>query len=768
MRVDDKTLHELEFDYVLDLVKSEAFSDYGRAYFKEFKAVEDPVKTFFKTEYVLERMERIANAFYRLKDVRIYLESAVEGKILEYEELKAFFDFFIVFENLKREIGEDSPFNFFRMESFFRKFVHEFSKTFSSDGTLRDNASTNLSKFRKTLRKLEKEADEKVKRLLYEGLNKGYVNEALTIQRHDRYVLPVIAAKRNLVRGIVHGQSSTASTFYVEPEELIALNDALALTRSQERIEISRIFSTLTKMLVDEAEKISLLIKGMKEFDGICARAKYAIKNNCAIPSVKKDGSVKIVGGRNPLIPNQKVVPIDFVLSKNDSVIILSGPNTGGKTATLKTVGIFVLMTAMGIPVPASGRTEISIFDELISDIGDDQSVKNELSTFSAKVKRENEICERANENSLILIDEMGDGTEPTEGVAFARAVLEVLMERGAKVVVTTHLPELKTLAFNDHRVRNASVGFDLNEMSPTYKIHMDMPGRSHAFEIIKKIGVSKTLVENFQKYRQTAFSKTDQLVERLQTAIQEYEMRIEILSEKERNLKIKEERFDRKFDALKNKKLEELDERIRILSKEITNTVKEMEKAVHLLKEGEKPETLKSEIKRLIGLKKRLQENSKEPKKNVVVDKIKVGSHVRIKDTDVVGKVMEISEDNGKAIVESKGIRLEVNLENVEAIEWKEKDSQENVELHYVSSESFQSEIDIRGMTVEEAIPIVEEFSDRVLKFKTIGYIIHGKGTGKLANGIWTFLRSKKIPFRLGKSGEGGSGVTVIGGEAE
>ncbi len=767
MRTDEKTLRELEFDYVLDVLKSEAFSEYGRTYFKEFIPVSDPVKTFTAVEYVMDRIEGISNVFYRLEDVRKPLGRAVEGKRLEYDELRAFFDFFTVFESLKREIGSDSPFPFFNVESFFQKFKNEFSKTFSHDGRIKDNATPRLSKLRKDLKRFEREANEKLKKLLFEGVSKGYVSEALILQRHDRYVMPVLSSKRNAVRGIVHGQSSTSSTFYIEPEELIALNDSIALTRSQERLEISKIFSTLTQTLTGKAREIFSLLDGMEEFDGICARAKYALKHACTIPVVKRDGTLKIVNGRNPLIPDEKVVPIDFVLSEKDSVIILSGPNTGGKTATLKTIGIFVLMTAMGIPLPTGVGSELSIFDELISDIGDDQSVKDELSTFSAKVKRENEICARADRSSLILIDEMGDGTEPSEGAAFAMSVLDLLMKKGAKVVVTTHLPELKTLAFGDQRVRNASVGFDVSTMAPTYKIHMDMPGRSHAFEIIKKMGVSEELVENFKRYRKTTFSKADILIEELQTTIQSYEKKLNELKKKETVLKAKEEKVEKKLKALKEGKLEELDEEINTMSNEITNVVKEIEKAIHVLRRKESVEELRIEAKKLIELKKSLNSTprffDKKESKNLCV-----GSHARIKDTGVVGKIMEINEENEKVTVELDGIRLEIGLEKIEPVETKRSEKDGNVELHYASSENVQREIDIRGMTVEEAIPLIEEFSDRVLKFKAVGYIIHGKGTGRLANGVWAFLRSKKIPFRLGKSGEGGSGVTVIGGEKE
>jgi DNA mismatch repair protein MutS2 len=763
--VDEKTLQELEFNTILEMVRKKAFSDYGRAYFRSFKKCDNPQMIFDQVEYVSKRLEEISEFFYNVEDVRSHLKSAKEGKILDQKELADFFELFKVSKKLSQLLSEGELADFSKNMLPPEGFITTFTKTFHPDGSIKDNATQTLFKLRKEIKSLERQINERIKALLFDGVNKGYISEALVIQRHERYVLPVKSSKRNMVKGIIHGQSSTLSTFYIEPEELIGLNDSLTLAHSQEMREISKILSAMTKFLVENFEKILSLAKTLEEFDALCARARYAKENDCVIPILRNDGKLRIVNGRNPLIPPKKVVPINFEMNEQDNVIILSGPNTGGKTATLKTLGSFALMVLMGIPIPSGIGTELPLFESVFSDIGDDQSIKDELSTFSAKVKREDEICKQANEMTLVLIDEIGEGTEPTEGVAFAKAVIDLLLKRNARVVVTTHLPELKTLAMKDDRIRNASVGFDVNNLTPTYKIHMDMPGKSHAFEIIKKMRVSNELVENFEKNRHTELSKTDLLIEKLQNSIQEYETKYDLILEKENSLKEKEEEFEKKVKKLKDKRLEELDENVQKFSQEVAMIKKEMEKAIHILKNSKDVEELRQENKKLVDLKKKMEALTYEEDKKTA--KVTVGTSVKIVGTGVKGVVMKIDEEKEKAVVNTGVMQVEIDLKKIEpSNETSREEVETEKEFFYEKYEKPPTEIDIRGMTVEDALPIVEEFSDRVLKFKTTGYIIHGKGTGRLANGIWGFLRSKKIPFRIGKKEEGGTGVTVIGGE--
>lgn len=766
MQVDSETLKELEFESILEILKSKAFSDYGKAYFNSPKFFDNPLWIYDQVNEIIPKMQGISSVFYHVENLTEVLESVLEGRILESKQI---FDFSNLFKVSKRlsEILENTKTleKLSKMLKPPKGFIEKCERTFNLDGTIKDNATPTLFRIKKELKAIERSINEKVRQLLFDGVNKGYITDALVVQRHDRYVLPVSATKHAMVRGIVHGQSSSGVTYYVEPEELIQLNDALAISRSKEAVEISRILAGFTKMIYDNSRKISDLMNAFEEFDALCARAQYAMQNRCVFPIIRKDGVLRIISGRNPLIATEKVVPIDFELGSENHVIILSGPNTGGKTATLKTIGLFVLMTSMGIPLPAMSGTEISVFDSLFSDIGDNQSVRDELSTFSARVMREDRIYKLADERTLVLIDEIGDGTEPAEGTAFAKSMIELLIKGGARAIVTTHLPGLKTLAFTNRGIRNASVGFDINTMTPTYRIHMDMPGRSRAFEMVKKLGVSADLIGEFAKNRTASFSKTDLLVEELQTKIHEYEEKSEKLRKKEEELLKREHDFLEKFEKLRENKLEDLSKEIEELSTNLTKIKKEVEEAIHTVRSSKDLDELKRQDKKIAALRERIKDLT--ISKNSSIKEIKVGSYVEIVGTGARGIV--IGEEKDKIIVEVGNVQIRIVPERVKFI-GKSKSPrlvQESAEqIDYVMSEKNSGQIDVRGMTVEDALPSVEEFVDRVLQSNSIGYVIHGKGTGRLANGIWAFLRSKRVPFRIGKKGEGGTGVTVIGVE--
>ncbi|MGC8703943.1 MAG: endonuclease MutS2 [Athalassotoga sp.] len=753
MKVDRKTLEELEFYTFLDMIKSLTFSSYGRKYFDKMNFEEKHDDIYEEVKEITEIFDEISSVLYPVEDVEGSLKNVMAGKRIDPKELIDFSNLFKLSKKISSVIGlkphlKDLAANLIP----FNGFIEYCDRAFNPDGTIKDTASQELMRIRKEIRSIENETEERIKQLIIEGTKSGIISEGLVIQRHDRYVLPVDASKRSSIKGIIHGQSSTGLTYYIEPEEMIELNDALAIARSKESIEISKIMDTGIKMLSKNVDSIKSLIENIEKFDALYAKASYGIKNSCVVPSISKDGTIKIVRGRNPLIDENKVVPIDVEIRKEDKVIIVSGPNMGGKTAFLKTVGLFSLMCAIGIPVPAGAGTELSIFDAIYSDIGDNQSVKNELSTFSARVIRENEICKFANEKTLILIDEIGEGTEPSEGSAFARAIIETLISKGAKVFVTTHLPDLKTLAYILPMVRNASVGFDIEKMAPTYRIHMDMPGRSRALEIIERMGVSPEIIEAFKNHRSTSFSKEDLLIEELQSRIHEYDLKLSEINKKMNELNEKEIEYDNKFEKLKAKELTALSEEIRKLSDQISKTKKELEEAIHDLRSSKDEDALVSRVKKLDALRKEIENSMME-------NAFSQGEgYVRIKGTNVIGRIKSLKKDT---------VILDVNGSNVEIsnkmIEMYAKPKQEE-KIEYVKEERVPTEIDIRGMTVEEAIPVVEEFVEHVIRSNSVGFIIHGKGTGRLANGIWSFLRSKHVNFRIGREGEGGTGVTVIG----
>lgn len=760
MKVDTKTLEELEFYTFINFLKALSFSPYGRKYFDDPEFEIEPEKTYAQVKELMSIFADVNALVSRIEDMTTPLKSVISGKKIDSKELLNFGELFRISQKMNKILLSTSSMVELANEMIPPNGFIEFcDKTFSPDGSIKDNASSELVRVRKELRSIEQSIDDRIKKLIADGIKANYISEGLVVQRHDRYVLPVDASKRSSVKGIIHGQSSTGLTYYIEPEEMIELNDALAITRSKETIEISRIINSGIDLILKNADMIFGIINAMQRFDALYARASYGIKNSCCIPAIRKDGFIKIAGGRNPLIPEKKVVPVDVEIEAMDRVIVISGPNMGGKTAFLKTVGLFSLMCALGIPIPAKAGTELSIFESIRSDIGDSQSVTNELSTFSARIIRENEICNSSNEKSLVLIDEIGEGTEPSEGVAFGRSILDILISKGAKTIVTTHLPDLKSLAYTVENVRNASVGFDVEKMEPTYHIYMDMPGMSRALEIIEKIGVSNEIVDNFKKYRSISISKGDMLIEELQSKIYEYDEKINDVNLRESRLDEREKDYEMRFEKLKSKEISALSSEIRQLSEKLPEIKKEIEEAIHTLRSSKNADELAAQRKKLEELRKSLENQDGFKDSGQAFDP---GAYAKIKGTDVIGKIKLIKKD--AVTLDVDGSNVEISLKMIEQTEAPQKNNYKAEKLQYVRNERVSNEIDIRGMTVEDAIPIVDEFIERVIRSDSMGLIIHGKGTGKLANGIWSFLRSKHVNFRIGHEGEGGTGVTIIG----
>jgi len=760
LKVDRKTLEELEFYTFIDTLKDLSFSPYGRRYFQNLNFDGDPQEAYLKVIEVTSIFQQISALLSKIEDMEEPLKSILDGKQVSSKDLINFAELFRVSKSISDALlSLPSMITISEQMIPPKGFVEFCDKTFNPDGSVKDNASPELVRIRKEIHGIEQEIDYRMKKMISDGVKLGYISEALVVQRHDRYVLPVDASSRSIVKGIIHGQSATGLTYYIEPEEMIELNDALAIARSKESIEISRIINNGIDMVAKNSDSIFKIINAMGEFDFIYAKTSYGLKSSSIIPVIRKDGFIKIVGGRNPLIPENKVVPIDVEIKDTDRVIVISGPNMGGKTAFLKTIGLFSLMSALGIPIPAKDGTELSLFQSLYSDIGDNQSVKNELSTFSARVLRADQICDLSNEETLVLIDEIGEGTEPSEGAAFAKSILDILISKNAKVLVTTHLLELKNLAYTVKYVRNASVGFDIERMEPTYRVYMDLPGRSRALEIIEKMAVSKEIIENFKRNRSISFSNGDLLIEELQTKIRDYEDKIEQLTQREKILEQKEKDYEYRFEKLKSKALADLSSEIKLLSDQLSKVKKETEEAIHNLRSSKNEDELVMQNKKIENLRKILEQEMIEKSSNLSFNS---NSYVKIKGTDVIGRVKSFKKDT--AILDVEGSNVEISTEKLEKVE-KAQTIQENKEsIEYVKSEKISDEIDLRGLTVEEAIPIVEEFVERVIESNSVGFIIHGKGTGKLSNGIWSFLRSKHVKFRIGREGEGGTGVTVIG----
>ncbi|AJG41373.1 DNA mismatch repair protein MutS [Thermotoga sp. RQ7] len=750
-------LEVLDFPKVVGLVKRHTFSDLGKRHLDTLKPTVNPWNELELLEELLNYLTRWGEPPIKgLSDITPELEKLKAGSSLEPWELLRVSSFLegcdILKNDLTRREYQKLKETFSQLVSF-EEFVKEVNRCIEQDGEVSNRASPRLKEIRNEKRSLSseirKKADDFVKN------HSQILQEQMYVYRDGRYLFPVKASMKRSVRGIVHHLSSSGATVFMEPEEFVELNNRMRLLEEEERLEISRILRHLTNMLLSNLKDLEKNIDLIAHYDSLYARAKFAKENNGIV--VKPSSRIRLVNARHPLIPKDRVVPINLELPPNKKGVIITGPNMGGKTVTVKTVGLFTALMMSGFPLLCDEGTELKIFPKIMADIGEEQSIEQSLSTFSSHMKRIVEIVRNADSDSLVILDELGSGTDPVEGAALAIAIIEDLLEKGATLFVTTHLTPVKVFAMNHPLLLNASMEFDPETLSPTYRVLVGVPGGSHAFQIAEKLGLEKRIIEN-------ARSRLSQEEMELEGLIRSLHEKISLLEEEKRKLqKEKEEymklraKYEEDYKKLRRMKIEEFDKELKELNDYIRKVKKELDQAIHVAKSGsveEMRKTVKTLEKEREDLKKKAIEEEAE-------EEINVGDHVRMEGGTSVGKVVEVKGNT--ALVDFGFLRVKVPLGKLKKAKKKEEEDREKG-THFVSS--FRTEIDIRGMTVEEAEPVVKKFiDDLVMNGIKKGYIIHGKGTGKLATGVWEILRKDRrvVSFRFGTPSEGGTGVTVV-----
>ncbi|HOJ94075.1 MAG TPA: Smr/MutS family protein [Fervidobacterium nodosum] len=577
--------------------------------------------------------------------------------------------------------------------------------------------------------------------------------------------------------------SSSGLTAYLEPEEFIPLNDKLKVLAEEEGKEIARILREITNKIFDRLSTIKGDIELLKRIDSLYARVRYVIEKNASI--IIPDGNyLKLSRARHPLIPEDKIVPIDIELPSDKFGIVITGPNTGGKTVSLKTVALFIILARSGFPVLAGESSRIPDFDVYV-DIGDSQNILENLSTFSGHLHNIVQLLKLADENSIVLIDELGSGTDPYEGSAIALGIIEELIERRIKFIVTTHLTPIKLFSMSHDKLISASMEFDPETLSPTYRILMNIPGASHAFEIAKKYGLPDAILERAQKHLDEEHIKIEELIKNLNKHISELETKRRELENTLREYNRQKKDFEEKYKLLKIKRIEEFDKELREVYKDIQKAKKDLQISLQS-KKTESEELIKKRLKEIENEVKHLEEIQGKVEKVIYETKvtdeekqISVGDYVRLIDGTAIGKVIEMKSRN--FVVDFNGLKIEVKPEKLVKVtsgsdskDLKKHIDEEKEKIVNVSriptkvytSNLTKNEVDVRGLTVEEALEIIDEFIDQLLLSDfSIGYIIHGKGTGKLATGIWNYLRhDKRVKnYRFGRPDEGGVGATVI-----
>lgn len=652
-----------------------------------------------------------------------------------------------------------------------------------SEDEMADGASAELANIRRKIKNTSAKIRDTLDSMIHSQYYRKFLQDPIVTVRNGRYVVPVKAECRGEVRGIAHDMSASGSTVFIEPEGVVNANNDLSELAIKERAEIEKVLLDISNDAAERIEEIKLDFETLIHIDFVVAKARLALDMRAVMPKMNRGGVFKINKGRHPLIDKKKVVPVDIELGTTFDTLIITGPNTGGKTVVLKTLGLFCLMAQAGLHIPAADGSELSVCTDVFADIGDEQSIEQSLSTFSSHMKNIVEISQKVTEGCLVLFDELGAGTDPTEGAALATAIIEDFRSAGAKIAATTHYSELKLYALTAKGIENASCEFDVATLSPTYRLLIGVPGRSNAFAISEKLGLPKRIIESSRNM----LSDENIRFEDVLSKIEDNRISAEKNSEETARLRAETERLKAELAAERDK-IEKQKDKIYDRAREkaekiILRAQDDADRLLEELREAQKARDEKDALRQIQELKRELGlkiKNNKSPKQKkasaakgagVNLNSLKLGAEVMINDLGDKGSVLSINKKDKTAVVQVGIMKITARADNMTLAEEEEGKKPERYTKKAavygggLRRESVKSEVDLRGMTLEEAEMETDKFLDEcaMAGLKTVS-IIHGKGTGTLRSGIQNMLRRHPHvkSFRLGKYGEGENGVTI------
>lgn len=679
---------------------------------------------------------------------------------------------------------------------------NEIKRCILSEDEIADEASPGLSRVRRSI----KSAADRIHTQLNSILNshRTYLQDAVITMRDGRYCLPVKAEYKNQVSGMVHDQSATGSTLFIEPMAIVKLNNEIRELEIQEQKEIEAVLATLSNEAAPHIEELRLNMELLAQLDFIFAKAALSRQYQCSAPVFNDKGRIHIKDGRHPLLDPQKVVPINIWLGKDFDLLIVTGPNTGGKTVSLKTVGLFTLMGQAGLHIPAWEGSELAVFDEVFADIGDEQSIEQSLSTFSAHMTNIVSILQQADSRSLCLFDELGAGTDPTEGAALAIAVLSFLHNMKCRTMATTHYSELKVFALTTPGVENACCEFSVETLQPTYRLLIGIPGKSNAFAISKKLGLPDFIIEDAKSHLEAKDESFEDLLASLETSrvtIEKEQEEIRSYKEEIAQLKSrltqKEERLDERKDKLIRNASEEAQRILREAKETADQTIREINRLASESGVGKELEAQRAKLREQIKkTDDKLAVKAKGPSQPISPKKLKIGDGVKVLSMNLKGTVSTLPDAKGDLFVQMGILRSRVNIRDLELI--REDDISATLgdgssrtyggtaagskakktfsqakgngngsgQIRMSKSFSVGTEVNLIGMTTDEAVPAMEKYlDDAYLAHMPSVRVVHGRGTGALKNACHKRLRQLKYvkDFRLGEFGEGGTGVTIV-----
>lgn len=642
------------------------------------------------------------------------------------------------------------------------------SEAINDEGVLKDEASIGLRDVRRQKQNINANIKEKFDELISNKSTQNAIQERIITQRNDRYVIAVKTDFKGLIKGIEHDRSATGSTVYIEPLNVVSLNNKLREYEAREREEIRKILLRITEIIKTKKEEILEIKEILERLDFIDAKTAYSVNKKCIVPKIINKEYLKLIDARHPLIDENVVVPINFELGNPENIMLITGPNTGGKTVTLKVAGLLTIMALSGIPIPANEKTEIGYFHNVLADIGDEQSLEQNLSSFSGHVSKIKEIIENANSKSLVLMDELGSGTDPMEGAAFAMAIIDYLNKKHVTSIITTHYSEVKAYAFNSTGIKSASMEFNVETLSPTYRLLEGIPGESNALIIARKYGISDEIIENAKSYISEDNQRVEEMLKSIKNKNDELETMQAQLEATRTELDKQKAIYEQNMVKLENEK----NEIIKRAYDEADNYLKNMQaKAKNLIDKINSEESKKEEAKNAQRSLNMLRESFiTDKKKNVKEKKVvaqnvdfAVGEEVLVKTMNQNGKILKIMPNN-RIQVQTGILKLVVSTDDIVKLQKKKTNKFKNFASLKRTSQ-VRGEIDLRGMNADEAIAELETYMDRAMLtgYHEI-YIIHGKGTMVLRKKIHEYLRTSKYvtEFKDANQNEGGIGCTV------
>ena len=789
--MNQKALSSLEYPKIIERLIEKASSPMGKELCRKLQPSTDINKIRLMQTQTKDALTRLFQkgsvSFGSVKDIRGSLKRLEIGSSLGIMEILSVC---ALLENTSRvkaysrgdrsDLPSDSLDSMFEQLAPLTPLSSEIRRCILSEDEISDDASPALRQVRRNMKVTNDRIHTQLSGLV-NGNARTYLQDSVITMRNGRYCIPVKAEYKGQVPGMIHDQSSTGSTLFIEPMAVVKLNNNMRELELQEQKEIEIILAGLSEQIAEEREAIALNLELMVQLDFIFARAGLAMDMNGSEPVFNEEGRVLLKKARHPLIPKKKVVPIDIRLGDDFDLLIITGPNTGGKTVSLKTVGLLTLMGQAGLHIPALDRSELAIFHEIYADIGDEQSIEQSLSTFSSHMTNIVSFLEKANSRSLVLFDELGAGTDPTEGAALAISILSYLHDKGIRTMATTHYSELKVYALSTPGVENACCEFSVEALRPTYRLLIGIPGKSNAFAISSKLGLSDQIIERAKEQ----ISEQDESFEDVLSSLEENRVtieneRLEIARYKEeiKTLKAQLESRQEKLDAQRDRILRQANEEAHKVLEEAKEYADQTMKLFHKFQKNNVDtsavERERQELrKRMNKAEKNMsdRQETKKPKKQLTAKDIRPGDSVKVLSMNLKGTVGSRPDSKGFLFVQMGIIRSKVHLSDLELVDEPvittpslQKTGAGKIRMS--KSASVSTEINLLGRTVDEAIAELDKYLDDayIAHLKSVR-VVHGKGTGALRKGIHDYLRRQKhvSSFRLGEFGEGDAGVTIV-----